>query len=129
MKANGFLCRSHVDAVCIPGDPRSMIMPRRPDRTLAEHSRIVDLKYSRLVDSRRFNSGERSRAVTLPMVTKKQREPRPPKTTTGTGTVPSRPPSNDHVFQVKKTFLLVSLLPFTPCKQLILCSSSNSDAI
>ncbi|RWW32638.1 hypothetical protein GW17_00002667 [Ensete ventricosum] len=102
MKANGFLCRSHVDAVCIPGDPRSMIMPRRPDRTLAEHSRIVDLKYSRLVDSRRFNSGERSRAVTLPMVTKKQREPRPPKTTTGTGTVPSRPPSNDHVFQVKK---------------------------
>nr|XP_009409966.2 PREDICTED: uncharacterized protein LOC103992100 [Musa acuminata subsp. malaccensis] len=100
MKANGFLCRSHVDAVCIPGDPRSMIMPRRPDRTLAEHSRLVDLKYSRLVDSRRFNSGERSRAVTLPMVTKKQREPRPAKTTTATGTVPSRPPSNDHVFQV-----------------------------
>ncbi|XP_074569336.1 uncharacterized protein LOC141825972 [Curcuma longa] len=68
MKARGFLCRSQAStAVCIPGDPLLMILPRGPDRAL------VDLKYSRLVDSRRLSSGSRSRAVTLPMVTKKPR--------------------------------------------------------
>ncbi|WOL08678.1 hypothetical protein Cni_G17431 [Canna indica] len=96
MKANGLLCRSHAaTAVCVPGDPRSMIMPRRPDRstTLVDHSRLVDLKYSRLVDARRLNSGGRcSRAVTLPMVTKTPRDaPRSPS---------SLPPPRDHVFQV-----------------------------
>ncbi|KAG6470594.1 protein SODIUM POTASSIUM ROOT DEFECTIVE 1-like [Zingiber officinale] len=59
MKASGFLCRSQAStAVCVPGDPRLMILPRG---------------YSRLVDSRRLSSGSRGRAVTLPMVTKKQR--------------------------------------------------------
>ncbi|KAJ8479938.1 hypothetical protein OPV22_023665 [Ensete ventricosum] len=100
MKANGFLCRSHIDAVCVPGDPRSMIRPRRPERTLVEHSRLVDLKYSRLFDSRRFHSGDRGRAVTLPMVTKKQRDPPRPAKTSSNSSVPSLPPPNDHVFQV-----------------------------
>ncbi|RRT56980.1 hypothetical protein GW17_00040498 [Ensete ventricosum] len=106
MKANGFLCRSHIDAVCVPGDPRSMIRPRRPERTLVEHSRLVDLKYSRLFDSRRFHSGDRGRAVTLPMVTKKQRDPPRPAKTSSSSSVPSLPPPNDHVFQVTPSFSL-----------------------
>ncbi|XP_074579043.1 uncharacterized protein LOC141835499 [Curcuma longa] len=96
MKASGFLCRSQAStAVCIPGDPRSMILPCRPEKAL------VDLKYSRLVDSRRLNSGDRNRAVTLPMVTKKQRSdsqqwPTAVSATASTTTTTA----NDHVFQV-----------------------------
>ncbi|XP_008809313.1 protein SODIUM POTASSIUM ROOT DEFECTIVE 1-like [Phoenix dactylifera] len=96
MRTAGMLCRSHAStAVCIPGDPRSMIVSRRADRTLVEHSRLVDLKYSRLMDSRRFMPREEGRSVTLPMVLKKERAPPKP-----TNVSSSPPPSSGHVFQV-----------------------------
>ena len=47
----GFMCQPNAStAVCIPGDPHSVVVPRRPDRTLVDHARIADLRYSRLVD-------------------------------------------------------------------------------
>ncbi|CAL9043752.1 protein SODIUM POTASSIUM ROOT DEFECTIVE 1-like isoform X2 [Musa acuminata AAA Group] len=92
MKANGLLCRSRsATAVCVPDDPRLMIVPRQLDRTL------VDVKCSRLGDPRRFSSGD-GRSVTLPMVMKKERVPRKP--SSGSNLISSFPPSNHHVFQV-----------------------------
>ncbi|MQM11641.1 hypothetical protein Taro_044550 [Colocasia esculenta] len=56
-RTRGFMCQPHTSTVvCVPGDLRSVVAPRRPDRTLVEHARIVDLKYSRLVDSPRFET-------------------------------------------------------------------------
>ncbi|XP_073010826.1 heavy metal-associated isoprenylated plant protein 35-like [Typha latifolia] len=95
MKTTGILCRSESStAVCIPEDPRSMIMPRRPERTtvLDDSDVLINLKYSRLVESRRFSTGDhhRRRSVTLPMVTKEKRDQ--PK--------PSKSPATDLLFQV-----------------------------
>ncbi|KAG6473680.1 protein SODIUM POTASSIUM ROOT DEFECTIVE 1-like [Zingiber officinale] len=95
MKASGFLCRSQAStAVCIPGDPLSMIVPCRPEQAL------IDLKYSRLVDSRRLNSGDRNRAVTLPMVTKKQRSDLRPWPTAVSAAAAATTTANEHIFQV-----------------------------
>ncbi|KAJ3677319.1 hypothetical protein LUZ60_003043 [Juncus effusus] len=75
MRTTGLSCRSQAaTAVCVPGDARSMIVARRPDRTLLDDSRLFDVKYARLGDKHgRFAAGDRRRtAVTLPMVTKKE---------------------------------------------------------
>ncbi|URE08125.1 Heavy metal-associated domain containing protein [Musa troglodytarum] len=98
MKANGLVCRSRsATAVCVPDDPRLMILPRQRDKTLVERPRLVDVKCSRLGDPRRFSSGD-GRSVTLPMVMKKERVPRKP--SSGSNLISSFPPSNHHVFQV-----------------------------
>ncbi|CAA6659475.1 unnamed protein product [Spirodela intermedia] len=52
-------------AVCIPGDAHSVVVPRRPDRTLVDHARIVDLRYSRLVDHPRLAGPAAAAAVAL----------------------------------------------------------------
>ena len=83
-------------AVCIPGDPRSVIVPRRPDRTLVDHSRLINnAKYSRLVESHRFTPAAK-RSVLVPAMKRGHRpsaEPMP-------FHPPSSTPSLDHVFQV-----------------------------
>ncbi|KAJ0988380.1 hypothetical protein J5N97_006736 [Dioscorea zingiberensis] len=100
MKSNrvpGMLCRSQAaTAVCVPGE-RSVIVPQRAKRSVGvDQARFVhDLKYSRLTDSRGFTSGDRRRAVTLPMVTKKQTlQPKPSSTTL------TPPSSTGQLFQV-----------------------------
>ncbi|KAH7683840.1 Copper chaperone domain-containing protein [Dioscorea alata] len=89
----GMLCRSEAaTAVCVPRE-RSVIVPQRAKRSTLvhhEHARLgYDLRYSRLKDSRSFISGDHRRAVTLPMVTKKQNLQVKPSST-----------SNDQLFQV-----------------------------
>uniref|UniRef100_A0A1D1ZHU7 Copper transport protein ATOX1 n=1 Tax=Anthurium amnicola TaxID=1678845 RepID=A0A1D1ZHU7_9ARAE len=72
-RMHGFMCQSQAStAVCIPGDTRSVIVPRRPDRTLVDHPRApADFKYSRLVDSRRRRPApppeKRLQLITLPV--------------------------------------------------------------
>ncbi|KAK6916048.1 hypothetical protein RJ641_018909 [Dillenia turbinata] len=97
-KMRGFMCHSPAaTAVCTTGDPRSAIVPRRPDRTLVDHSKLINAaKYTRLVESRRYPplnkrqvlgpSLKRDRA--LPVREKKPNEIAPAITT------------SDHVFQV-----------------------------
>ncbi|KAJ4744855.1 Heavy metal-associated isoprenylated plant protein 3 [Rhynchospora pubera] len=90
MRTGGMGCRSHAaTAVCVPGDARSMIVPRRPDRTLIDDARLVDVKYTRLGDNKHGRLAPincRRTAVTLPMVTKKERSSSVP-------TKPSKPKS------------------------------------
>lgn len=108
MKANGMLCRSHEStAVCIPCDARTMITTTRraADRKIIENSRhLVDFKYSRLPDSRRFGPGHdrRRSAVTLPMLTKKEISREQPKPNNANVVLPPLEPVStaDHVFQV-----------------------------
>ncbi|KAF3324313.1 Copper transport protein CCH [Carex littledalei] len=82
-------CRSHAaTAVCVPGDARSMIVPRRPDRKLIDDARVIDVKYTRLGDNKHGRLAPvncRRTAVTLPMITKKERSAVPAK--------PSKPKS------------------------------------
>ncbi|KAJ3705667.1 hypothetical protein LUZ61_009372 [Rhynchospora tenuis] len=84
MRTGGMGCRSHAaTAVCVPGDARSMIVPRRPDRTLIDDARLVDVRYARLGDNKHGRLAPincRRTAVTLPMVTKKERSSVPTKT-------------------------------------------------
>uniref|UniRef100_F6H1N1 HMA domain-containing protein n=1 Tax=Vitis vinifera TaxID=29760 RepID=F6H1N1_VITVI len=94
----GLMCHSPAaTAVCIPGDPRSVIVPRRPDRTLVDHSRLINnAKYSRLVESHRFTPAAK-RSVLVPAMKRGHRpsaEPMP-------FHPPSSTPSLDHVFQVR----------------------------
>jgi hypothetical protein len=127
-------CRSYAaTAVCVPGDARSMIVPRRPDRTLIEDARLLDIKYLRLGDNKhgRLSTPANCRrtAVTLPMVTKKERsaasaKPTKPKskpkpmisTTLNSSAVVARTASmaatevessNDLVFQVIKLCMIL----------------------
>jgi hypothetical protein len=120
------LCRSQAaTAVCVPGEARSMIVPRRADRTIvAEDAR--DVRHVRLGGDgdrpRRFSvlsrgaapqppptsckpSRRRGRApvaVTLPMVTKspvREAAKRTPATVTATA---AAAPQEDTVLQVRK---------------------------
>ncbi|KAJ4967247.1 hypothetical protein NE237_019096 [Protea cynaroides] len=61
-KMRGFMCRSPAaTAVCITGDTRSVIVPRRPDRSSVtgrgHHATFINpsLNYSRLVESKMFS--------------------------------------------------------------------------
>ncbi|KAM7252425.1 hypothetical protein ACFE04_024308 [Oxalis oulophora] len=50
----GFMCQSS-EIVCMANDPRSVIVPRRPDKTIFDDSRLMNSSnYSRLIESRRF---------------------------------------------------------------------------
>lgn len=78
-------------AVCIPGDPRSVIVPRRPDRILVDHSRLINnAKYSRLVEPHRL-APTTKRSVLVPVM--KRDHP------------PSSAAPMDHVFQVRFTII------------------------
>ncbi|KAF8404546.1 hypothetical protein HHK36_009433 [Tetracentron sinense] len=96
-KMRGFMCQSPAaTAVCMIGDPRSVIAPRRPDRTLVDHARFINNpKYSRLVQSRRFAMGDHSRSVSMSSISR-ERERKPSKIFT----TPTSLTSSDHVFQV-----------------------------
>ncbi|KAK6945560.1 Heavy metal-associated domain, HMA [Dillenia turbinata] len=52
----GFMCHSPAaTAVCITSDPRSVIVPRRPNKTLIHHAKLINAaKYTRIVESRRY---------------------------------------------------------------------------
>jgi hypothetical protein len=80
-------CRSQAaTAVCVPGDVRSMIVTRRSDRsTLIDDAQLVDIRYSRLGNNKHGRLSTtvncRRTAVTLPMVTKKEKTAVPAKPT------------------------------------------------
>ncbi|KAJ6834521.1 protein SODIUM POTASSIUM ROOT DEFECTIVE 1-like [Iris pallida] len=92
--ASTAVCRSHAStAACVPAGAHAAVAPaaRRQQYHHYHHDRA---KYARLIESRRFSSaaGDRYRAVTLPMVTKRERAP-PAKPTTTTISAPSSLPA------------------------------------
>ncbi|KAM0936884.1 putative heavy metal-associated domain, HMA, heavy metal-associated domain superfamily [Dioscorea sansibarensis] len=95
----GMLCRSEsATAVCISGDHRSVVVPRKPDHRafVNDHSRLSDMKYSRLVaDSQTFNSSSfpSNGVLTLPVLSKKDKH-LPPNPN------PNPNPNNITTFQV-----------------------------
>lgn len=55
----GFMCQSvEATAICTMADPRSVVVPRRPDRTLVENTRLIrdGGRYTRLAESTRYSS-------------------------------------------------------------------------
>ncbi|KAJ0975100.1 hypothetical protein J5N97_017065 [Dioscorea zingiberensis] len=80
-KGKGMLCRSQsATAVCVSGD-RSVVVPRKPERALVDHSKLChDMKYSRLVESQKFNNESQSSTgvLTLPVHSKKEKAHVPP---------------------------------------------------
>ncbi|XP_059653348.1 uncharacterized protein LOC132300339 [Cornus florida] len=87
MKMRGFMCQSSaVNAACV-ADPRSVIVPRRPDRTLVDHARLINNpKYTRLINSTRDH---RQTDHTFSLATKRS---------SSTGTI-ARIKSDQHMFQ------------------------------
>ncbi|KAK7328172.1 hypothetical protein VNO77_22269 [Canavalia gladiata] len=97
---NGFMCRSRTStAVCMStSDPRSVVVPRRRCRRVSlDDTRLINYaKYSKLVESRRFNSADKKCvSVTVPKINQRsqdedqENEPREPQKT-----------PTDNVFQV-----------------------------
>ncbi|XP_068637474.1 protein SODIUM POTASSIUM ROOT DEFECTIVE 1-like isoform X2 [Aristolochia californica] len=76
------------------GDQRSVIVPRKPDRTYIDHAKLLDWKYSRLLESQIGGTDKRSALAILShrdlAVTKAPLKPRNV----------SSLPSSDNVFQV-----------------------------
>ncbi|KAK9287481.1 hypothetical protein L1049_015902 [Liquidambar formosana] len=99
----GFMCQSPAaTAVCMTGDPRSVIVPRRPDRTLVDHTRLINnAKYTRLVESRRFAAAAANkRSILIPSI-KRPRDRDPPAQQPKAAThKPSSLAPSDQVFQV-----------------------------
>ncbi|KAA8545586.1 hypothetical protein F0562_020370 [Nyssa sinensis] len=95
----GFMCQSpSATAVCMTRDPRSVIVPRRPERGLVDRARLMNSdRYKRLVESSRFASAnKRSTAATMPSF-KAHRDIDQDKKTTQ---MPPSLTSSDPVFQV-----------------------------
>ncbi|CAL5006503.1 unnamed protein product [Urochloa decumbens] len=104
MRAGGMLCRSQAaTAVCVPGDARSMVLPRRADRTIvsagggdaaaAAARDLRDVRYARLggggesrrrsTSSRRFSSAPRAAAAAPPPPPPPPPPPRPAAVSSG----------------------------------------------
>lgn len=130
-KMRGLMCHSPAaTAVCIPGDPRSVIVPRRPDRTLVDHSTLINnAKYSRLVESHRFSPAPKTkRSVLLPAT---KRDLQPNRDPIPFHHPPPSAPSLDDVFQVR--FMTYSIHHFNMVRLgydivLLLCSHGYSDS-
>ncbi|KAF6149213.1 hypothetical protein GIB67_026069 [Kingdonia uniflora] len=104
-KVGGFMCRSPSStAVCMNGDHRSVIVPRRSVKSssMVDHNMLMNnSKYSRLVESRRFPTNHEKRSVTLSSALKRDRElEQEGIIPTRTCTLPASLPSSNHVFQV-----------------------------
>ncbi|KAF5951909.1 hypothetical protein HYC85_009853 [Camellia sinensis] len=97
MGRRGFMCQSPAaTAVCMTGDPRSVILPRRPDHapTLLNNTN----NYTRLVEARRFGSADkRSSNALVPSVKTDRAVDRDRK---AFHKPPSVTSSSDQVFQV-----------------------------
>ncbi|XP_068643962.1 protein SODIUM POTASSIUM ROOT DEFECTIVE 3-like [Aristolochia californica] len=97
MKMTRFSCHSQAStAVCMTGDPRSVIVPRRPDQTYVDHAKLLDWKYSRLLESKRFALGGADKRSALAIPSRRDRAVT--KAPSKPGNVPSLPSNN--VFQV-----------------------------
>ncbi|XP_021287264.1 heavy metal-associated isoprenylated plant protein 9-like [Herrania umbratica] len=96
-KMRGFMCHSTaVNATCMAADPRSAVMPRRPDRILIDDTRLINnARYSRLVESRRF-VGSDKRPIVTPFVKREQNQEQKPKPLQKQVQLAS----SEHVFQV-----------------------------
>ncbi|KAF8377273.1 hypothetical protein HHK36_030648 [Tetracentron sinense] len=94
----GFMCQSPAaTVVCMTGDSRSVIVPRRPDRKLVDHSRFMNAtKYSRVVDSPGTPLGDRRSASEPSIKRAREREPNPSRNCN----VPASLTLSNHVFQV-----------------------------
>ncbi|CAL5329634.1 unnamed protein product [Camellia sinensis] len=97
MGRRGFMCQSPAaTAVCMTGDPRSVILPRRPDHAPTLLNNINN--YTRLVESRRFGSADkRSSNALVPSVKTDRAIDRDRK---ALHKPPSVTSSSDQVFQV-----------------------------
>ncbi|KAA8536480.1 hypothetical protein F0562_028958 [Nyssa sinensis] len=99
-KMRGFMCQSPAaTAVCMAGDHRSVIVPRRSDRTLVDHARLINnAKYSRLMESPKFAATIASKRSTTCTNTRPSF-----KTNQDDQKTTQKPPSitsSDNVFQV-----------------------------
>lgn len=105
----GFMCQSPAaTAVCMTADTRSVIVPRRSERTLIDSRRLIDnAKYSRLVESPVLPLG-RKRPYSVPC---KKRGGQDPGLEPKALQKPSSLASSDNVFQVRlRRMLLISVL-------------------
>lgn len=66
----GFMCHSPAStAVCMTGDLRSVIVPRRPDQTLVDHARLINAtKYTRIAERRRYLASSATKRSTTNVV-------------------------------------------------------------
>ncbi|KAB1206933.1 Copper transport protein ATX1 [Morella rubra] len=94
----GFMCQSTAaTAVCMTPDTRSVIVPRRSERTLIDSRRLIDnAKYSRLVESPGLPLG-RKRPYSVPC---RKRGGQDPGLEPKALQKPSSLASSDNVFQV-----------------------------
>ncbi|XP_010269157.1 PREDICTED: protein SODIUM POTASSIUM ROOT DEFECTIVE 2-like [Nelumbo nucifera] len=102
-KMRGFMCQSPgATAVCIPGDPRSVIVPRRPaGRSSVDHSLFINSKYSRLIESRKLPLGGDNRpAPPLSLSSSIQRERELERKSSNACSLSTALTSSDQVFQV-----------------------------
>ncbi|KAJ7946700.1 Heavy metal-associated domain containing protein [Quillaja saponaria] len=94
----GFMCHSQAaTAVCMNTDPWSVVVPRRPDRTICvDNMRLINNdKYSRLGDQSHRISSANKKSVPVPSI--KQRDQQDQENEHKT--LQKTPPA-DHVFQV-----------------------------
>ncbi|KAK1314959.1 hypothetical protein QJS10_CPA06g00616 [Acorus calamus] len=100
-KMSGFLCHSPAaTTVCVPCDPRSMIMPRRRASShqmrADDQARLIDVKYAKLDKSPRFGPGLEKARKEYTITSTRERNPSKP---CNNIVNPALPPP-DHVFQV-----------------------------
>ncbi|XP_058077645.1 protein SODIUM POTASSIUM ROOT DEFECTIVE 2-like [Magnolia sinica] len=99
-KMTGFLCQSPAaTAVCMTGDPRSMIIPKRPNRSAVDRARPIDLRYARLAESRRFALGDK-RSLSMSSLAKRDHQPSMASNVASLSSASSSLSSADHDFQV-----------------------------
>ncbi|KAK1289082.1 hypothetical protein QJS10_CPB18g01248 [Acorus calamus] len=100
-KMSGFLCHSPAaTTVCVPCDPRSMIMPRRRASShqmrAGDQARLIDVKYAKLDKSPRFGPGLEKARKEYSITSTRERNPSKP---CNNIVNPALPPP-DHVFQI-----------------------------
>ncbi|XP_010261208.1 PREDICTED: protein SODIUM POTASSIUM ROOT DEFECTIVE 2-like [Nelumbo nucifera] len=100
-KMRGLMCQSPgATAVCMPGDPRSVVVPRRPDRSLVDDSMLINSKYYRLIEPRRLSSLGDNRPAPLSLSSSIRREREFERRSSSTCSIPTSLASSDQAFQV-----------------------------
>nr|DAD40262.1 TPA_asm: hypothetical protein HUJ06_014585 [Nelumbo nucifera] len=101
-KMRGLMCQSPgATAVCMPGDPRSVVVPRRPDRSLVDDSMLINSKYYRLIEPRRLSSLGDNRPAPLSLSSSIRREREFERRSSSTCSIPTSLASSDQAFQVR----------------------------
>lgn len=114
LKMRGFMCQTPTaTAVCMTSDSRSVIVPRKPDRTsnMLDNTRLINnkAKYTRLnVESHRFThkGGGDQNPIFLPSINKEKDNLRP-NPTANSFQIKQQPSqdSQNQVFQVRSSYM------------------------